>query len=56
MRIFIIYTKAGPFRAYLDQKEAYSEYNRLKNLDDLVDYSLIALPVKTSYKPQKNDG
>lgn len=46
MRIFIIYTPGGPFAAYIDKEKAYKEYNRLYDLDDLVSYSIIELPIQ----------
>lgn len=46
MRIYIIYTQAGPYKVYLDQTAAYKEYNRLKKLDDYVNYSVADMPVE----------
>lgn len=48
MRISIIHTKGRPFKAYLDNKTAIKEYERLRNLDDYVDYSLIEMPIEDS--------
>jgi len=44
MRIHIIFT-TGPFKAYLDGRQARQEYIRLRDLNDDIDYSLIDMPV-----------
>jgi hypothetical protein len=46
MRISIIYTANGPFKAFLDSSKAIKEYERLRDLDDYVDYSVMELPVE----------
>ena len=48
MRISVIYTANGPFKIYRNQIKAIREYERLRDLDDFVDYSLIELPVEDS--------
>ena len=45
MRISIIYTSNGPFKVFIDNKVALQEYERLRDLDDFVDYSVIEMPV-----------
>jgi len=45
MRIHIIFT-TGPFKAYLDGRQARQEYIRLRDLNDDIDYSLIDMPVE----------
>jgi hypothetical protein len=43
VRIHIIFTNAGPLRVYESEDEAYQEYIRLRDLDDLVGYSVISM-------------
>lgn len=45
MRISIIFA-VSPLKAYLDNKAAIREYERLRDLDDYVDYSLMELSVE----------
>lgn len=45
MRISIIYA-VSPIKAFLDNKAAIREYERLRDLDDYVDYSLVELHVE----------
>ena len=58
MRIHIIYTAGGPFRAYLDQDEAYAERKRLQEneKDDWLEYSVISIPVRLILSTSKEDG
>jgi hypothetical protein len=49
MRIHIIYTNAGPLRVYENSAEAYEEYIRLRDLDDLVGYSIISMELISKY-------
>lgn len=46
MRISIVYTSNGPRKAFIDNKKAIKEYERLRDLDDYVDYSVMELPVE----------
>ena len=48
MRIFIIHVSGSPLKAYLHREQAVKESERLRDLDDFVDYSLIDLPVEPS--------
>lgn len=44
MNIHIIYA-SSPVQAYTDYDDAKKEYERLRDLDDLVNYSLISMPL-----------
>jgi hypothetical protein len=47
----IIYTAAGgPFKAYLDERKAYREYERLRDMDDGIDYSIVTFRVTRNGK------
>ena len=47
MRIYIIYT-TSPFKAYFNKEMACKEYERLQNLDDYIDYSIMGMPIENS--------
>jgi hypothetical protein len=46
MRISIIYTSTGPLKAFVDYERAVEEYEKLRDMDDYVDYSVMELPVE----------
>jgi hypothetical protein len=50
MRISIIYTANGPFKAFIDFNKAVKEYEKLRDMDDYVDYSVMELPVEDNQK------
>jgi hypothetical protein len=57
MRICVIYTAGGPFKAYLNKGKALIELNKLKDkeVDPLLEYSLLDMPVEDmpNIKPKK---
>lgn len=57
MIVHILCSVNKPYRVYADKQEAYTEYRRLQDLDDNVQYAVISMPVqqKSSNKGNKPD-
>lgn len=51
-RISVIYTSNSPFKVFIDNKKAVAEYERLRDLDDYVDYSVMELPIEDTDAPK----
>ena len=54
MIVHVLCSMNKPLRIYDDWEDAYSEYCKLTDMDDFVDYAVISLPIQR-HTPNKID-